>query len=45
MGFKQVVTWEEIIKSLEANEDRVFKIATFRTYQKTLKLTVSQLWT
>jgi hypothetical protein len=43
MGFKQVIARGANINSLGANEERVFKIVTFRTYQKTVKLTVSQL--
>ena len=31
------------IKSLVANNESVFKILTFRTYQKTVKITDSQL--
>jgi hypothetical protein len=43
MGFKQVTARGANIKSLGANEERVFKIVSFRAYQKTVKLTVSQL--
>jgi hypothetical protein len=43
MGFKQVIARGANITSLGANEESVFKILTFLTYQKTDKLTFSQL--
>jgi hypothetical protein len=43
MGFKQVIARGANIKSLVANDDRVFKIVNCLAYQKTVKLTVSQL--